>query len=339
MGKRKILEWNDIQDEFNDTILLGNGASIAIDNRFRYKSLLTEARKKRLISKEIESLFDYFRTQDFEFILSRVWHTYHINKALKIKDKITLTAYNQIRDALIRVIHDIHPEYADIERYLSPISTFLSKFKTVLSLNYDLIIYWAMLYSNERYKRIKFKDCFQKSRFNYDWEEYRKPISGAKKTTLVFYPHGNLILANLIDGSEKKLKKGRIKNLLDQIIEFWNSKSYTPLFVSEGDSEQKLIAIRRSSYLDIVYNSILPSVENSIVIYGCSLDGNDDHIIESIFSSSIEKVAVSVYTGSDDYKDYCERVSKKLRMYSERARKKITYCFYDSESKNCWINS
>jgi len=35
----KIYEWSDIKDEFTDSLLVGNGGSMALSNNFVYKSL------------------------------------------------------------------------------------------------------------------------------------------------------------------------------------------------------------------------------------------------------------------------------------------------------------
>lgn len=66
----KIQKWADIKKNYErGTILLGNGSSIAIHSGFDYPSLLELAREKSLISSEIENIFRYFSTEDFELIL------------------------------------------------------------------------------------------------------------------------------------------------------------------------------------------------------------------------------------------------------------------------------
>jgi len=41
----QLKNWSDIANEFQDTLVLGNGASISIDQRFDYRSLLQKARE------------------------------------------------------------------------------------------------------------------------------------------------------------------------------------------------------------------------------------------------------------------------------------------------------
>ena len=68
-------------------------------------------------------------------------------------------------------------------------------------------------------------------------------------TTLVFYPHGNLVLATNFLGQETKICSDQQADLLENIIRQWKIEDSTPLFVSEGSSDQKLGAIHRNGYL------------------------------------------------------------------------------------------
>ena len=65
----------------------------------------------------------------------------------------------RLKNSLIESVRNVHPDYSDINmNTLKKISKFLSKFDTVLSLNYDLIVYWSALI--EVNPTHKFKDCF-----------------------------------------------------------------------------------------------------------------------------------------------------------------------------------
>jgi hypothetical protein len=69
--------------------------------------------------------------------------------------------------------------------------TFASAFPTVVSLNYDLTLYWAMLLFNAA-NGSWFKDAFHDGEFQTDWEYLLRPYGHAAGATLVFYPHGSL---------------------------------------------------------------------------------------------------------------------------------------------------
>lgn len=138
----QISDWNAIAQDFvdgNGALLIGNGASRAVDTRFEYISLFKHA-KKKLMTADVQKLFTFFKTKDFELVLRLVWQATNINQALGISDNKTRDAYLHIRDCLIEVVREIHPDYQEIaEQTISTIYSFIKQFHTVLSLNYDLI--------------------------------------------------------------------------------------------------------------------------------------------------------------------------------------------------------
>jgi hypothetical protein len=243
------VDWNSIAKDFKNSLLLGNGASSAANKRFAYKNLLRAARQSGLITSELKEIFKYLETQDFELVLERLWHTYHINKALGIRTTKAQTAYQNIRKALVEVVREHHCSYSDVEDLLSDAADFMRKFKTVISLNYDLIVYWAMMKGNRDHGNW-FKDGFVNDdrTFDRDWQRLRKPYN-AEGSTLVFYPHGSLALTSSLTGRDHKVVVANESDLLDQVLDNWCRARSVPLFVAEGISSQKEAAIRRSEYL------------------------------------------------------------------------------------------
>lgn len=335
--------WEDIKDDSSRKLLLGNGASIAIYDKFAYSSLYEEADKANRINTNVKRLFEDFKTTDFEFILRRLWETNRINKLLNIKDYRTLNLYRSLKQTLIETTTEIHPMPEEIQGSLFPISNFMKQFDTVLSLNYDLLVYWAMLKGNDQYKSGQwFKDCFlDEGMFEQDFDYLRKPIGDAKGATLVFYPHGNLILATDSIGNEIKLSKSSELYLLNRIIHEWERGDCISLFVSEGSTDEKLRTIRQSSYLDIVYHYLVESKCDSLVVYGWSFKDEDDHILRAIVNGEFEKLAVSVHLDGGDVESYCSQVEFKLRKMYKNLHKKYRYRvqFFDSRSKGCWNNN
>lgn len=193
-----------------------------------------------------------------------------------------------------------------------------------------------MMKGNERLGNW-FKDCFIHSgRFEYNWKDLEEPYQ-SDGTTLVFYPHGNLILASTLDGEEIKIQREEeFEILLDRITAEWNGGEVIPLFVSEGETSQKLKAIRRSEYLSRVYHSVLPDAGSSLVIYGSSLNNNDDHIFQQLRKARINRIAVSVFRGErvdDEIAAQTEDIREKLSGYWPRA----SFTFFDAESDGCWL--
>jgi len=105
--EQKIYQWQDIYDHFNGTILLGNGASIAVDHRFAYSSLLKHASKIGLLSQDIKNIFRSFKTEDFELILRLLWIATKVNSILSVPNQQIIDAYSKVKNCLIETIVEV----------------------------------------------------------------------------------------------------------------------------------------------------------------------------------------------------------------------------------------
>lgn len=326
----QIENWLDISEQFNETILLGNGASISIDQNFCYSSLKQHAIENGLLTEHVQRLFDYFETDDFELILRLVWQASKVNIALQIKDNATQDAYLHVRECLIQSVRSISPDYSDVEDQFENITNFLKPFKTILSLNYDLSLYWVIMYANRTRDGHTFKDCFVHGTFDDDWQRFRSSISQFdRQISLVFYPHGSLMLARNILEHETKLE-AHGSDLLTQILREWESSNYVPLFVSEGTSEQKVQSIQSSNYLNTVYREVLPQTGSNLTIYGWGFGEHDIHILKKLGKGEIERVAVSVFNKDQGY---CARVHQMLK---DHLGADIQVTFFDCLSPAVW---
>lgn len=324
-----IRNWLEISNHFSDSILLGNGASISINRSFTYSSLREHAIEYGLLTENVQKLFNYFDTDDFELVLRLVWQANAVNTALKITDSQTKLAYEHVRDCLIRAVQSIHPEYSEVKQQFFQIAKFLSPFNIVLSLNYDLTLYWVIMHANRCFNGHLFKDCITGGEFNSDWQRFIKPIYQYKKTTLIFYPHGSLVLARNVIEKELKLDASPGKDLLSSILDYWLSGNYIPLFVSEGTSAQKKSAIQNSHYLNTVYREVIPKIKN-LTVFGWGFGEHDIHILERIKESNVQEIAVSVYNNDQAY---CRRVEQMMYDYIGHHIKVV---FFDCGSSGCW---
>jgi len=320
-----IYKWLEIADEFKGgAILLGNGASIAVDERFDYRSLLDKARSDGLITNDLD-------TQDFERVLRMLWHAQNINKALSIRETETSSTYEALKTALVQTVQKVHVPYERVKDKLLSIGNFLKSFQSVFSLNYDLIVYWTMTTTNDALGQTWFKDCFQSGSFDYDWRRYEKNYLNAEGATLVFYPHGNLALAVNLDNREEKIKASST-DLLETVLSAWKAESHSPLFVSEGMSKQKQHSIGGSPYLATVYNSVFPDIGDRIVIFGWSMClDSDKHILEAIKESKPSIIAISVKNG----KDNPDTLESRFRSVIQDDG--VVIRFFDADSEGCWI--
>ena len=324
----KVKQWEDIKGDFEaGSLILGNGASMAVSDNFGYDSLFDEAAKLGHLSKPVQKVFESFDVEDFELVLRRLWQAKLVNKALKIEHGKVEESYQQVRTALIATVRDTHVTYQEAEHHLEHIYQFMKPFKKVVSLNYDLIVYWAAMLGN-RELGPWFKDCFTPNYFYDEWWERAEPYGRAESATLFFYPHGNLVLHHHEFSSIKKITVGKADDLLESILGKWEKRDLAPAFVCEGTKESKAQSISSCDYLEKVFYEVLPSLEENIVIYGWAMAEQDEHILEQIGKSRPEKVAVSVYQ-----KDivFMGRVKKQLNRIGIKE-----VVFFDSESAGAW---
>jgi len=333
MPSPAIPNWNDIAGEFRRAgLILGNGASIAVSDNFDYPSIFDKAKEERYINDPLERIFNDLQTKDFEFVLRELWHSKGINRALNLDPESKVSeAYNNVKDALINTVCSIHENvtYDSVKEKLKKASRFLSQFKIIFSLNYDLLVYWAIMIGNDNAPN-RFKDCFKYGVF--DLEKALSP----EGSTLVFYPHGNLVIGRHIEGGDVKIgADGRRRHdLLNTIIDKWRSENFIPVFVSEGNKEQKKRTIFQSPYLDLIYKYFLKDIGNSIVIYGWSMRPRDDHILEAICKKNPIKFAVSLNTNSPRHTETRERIKNKL---ISKLGQQIPIYFFKAQSEGCWI--
>lgn len=327
----EIAEWSKIKDHYKNALILGNGASIAVHKGFNYQSLFEEAVQDDSTLKKVKPIFEHLGTTDFEYVLRMLWHATWINEVLGIKEQLTRETYESLRTALIKTVKNIHPAHEGVSDQLRRIAAFMKRFQFVVSLNYDLLVYWAMQLENRQQKN-RLKDCFINCEFDSGWCRYLDEYPGTDGSTLVFYPHGNLALATDINGRETKLTASDSSSLLDTVTMKWESEECAPLFVSDGTSAQKVLAINRSHYLKTVHDTVLPNLGERITIFGWSMRKEDDHILKAISQGNVEAMAVSVVTSEAKWKEKCAGIRKKV----EDCGRAISVVFFDAKSLECW---
>ena len=333
MDRIDIDTWANISADGWSSLLLGNGASIAIHNKFDFPTLHSVADNKGLLA-TTAPIFAKLGTTDFERVLLACWYAERVNLALGSPSADISAAYEGVRTALIKAVHSVHPVHADVAADLQRVGVFAKEFATVVSLNYDLTLYWAMLLFNDA-MGTWFKDAFLGGEFQASWDYLRKPLGSAEGATLVFYPHGSLCIARDDFGNENKIAASTIAaDLLSTITSTWVSESKVPVFVSEGTSQQKVAAIRRSHYLKSVYEDVLPALGEGLVVYGWSFNEQDQHVLDAI--KRTKRMAVSVFTDQPDsaQQAFCHHVLNAVG----RSLPGTEVTFFYSRSPGCWNN-
>lgn len=291
----ELSAWQDIPKcNKRGGILIGNGASIAIWNKFAYQSLYELAKSNsttpRLAGDDVE-LFDKMNTCIFERVLASLSTTRTVLEALKINEPKIEERYKSIQEALAEAVRGVHLAHGDFSPQMKiNIREELKTYKYVYSTNYDLLIYWATVHENAE----GFKDYF------WDEEHLLFDVTNTEERgneTFVLYLHGGLHLYRQPGGGTLKRKANKA-NGGDLLSAFGTSmkcphRDAIPLLVTEGKFEDKLNSINRSDYLRFAYSKLQTHC-GPLVIFGHSLDESDAHIVNAIKKANPCQVAVSM---------------------------------------------
>ncbi len=326
-----------LYSEYSDkNILLGNGFSIACCKEiFTYKTLFEGAK----FSKEVNNVFQIFKTFDFEKIINKIIDTSKIIDIYDEKNSYAELLKNEaekIKEELVNVISRKHPnhqhEITD-SKYLSAYR-FLSNFSNIYTLNYDMLLYWTIMLQERNQDLLKlfkinereYKDNFGRNHNTGElyWYKYNKAQN-------IFYLHGALHLFD--NGSEIiKAETTDDENLMDIIRTQLNIEHY-PLIVTEGTSEEKLNKISHNRYLQNAIEQ-LRYIKGCLFIYGHSLDDNDKHIINVINKNkNLKQIFISVY----DPKNNFENIQQKaISLFIDDIQEPKELFYYDAESAHVW---
>jgi hypothetical protein len=296
-GGSGLLSYEEATKDFHDrpAILLGNGASRAVWEKFAYNSLFDLAcqpsRDNHLTSEDVDLFQAMDSTTNFELVLSSLAVARRVNGLLGIETGKIERRYNSVRLALIQAVRDIHVPYDHVsEETKRIIADTLSQHRQIFTTNYDLLPYWSTMNSD----RTKWKDCFWNAGCSFNilncdsWDE----------TTQIYYLHGALHLYHRPYGPTCKIVgSDEDGNILSQ---FDVGEDKIPLFISEGTSEQKMQAINSNDYLTHAFRTFC-NCDRELVVFGHGLDStHDDHIVRAIAKMKPWKgVAVSIYPGDE----------------------------------------
>lgn len=318
-------------------LLLGNGFSIACrPNIFLYGKLYENADFSKL-SPSAKLAFEALGTQDFERVIKALRDARKIFIAYgapsDFTDSLDADA-DALRELLVQTIAASHPawpgEVSD-EEYQS-CREFISHFNNIYTFNYDLLLYWAQMHTEEG-EDPNSDDGFRKQEDNYDagyvvWE------SSQSHEQNLYFLHGALHVFDTGTEIQKYTWVNTGVRLIDQIRDALK-KDFFPLFVSEGTSAEKLERIRHNDYLAKAYRSF-SEIGGALVIYGHSLAPNDEHYLKRIEKGKISHLYVGIY-GAVDSEANNQIIRRANQLATSRARNRpLSVSFFDAASARVW---
>jgi Domain of unknown function (DUF4917) len=306
-------------------VLLGNGFSRAYDDElFDYDALRSAA----ALSERLEHIFDELETTDFELVMRRLSQALallpHYSVPRLCRDSMRRDI-SIVRKSLIDALRIHHPSGANELQadQCAACAQFLRGFERIYTLNYDLLLYWVVV----EHLRGQHNDGFGGNPLHWLGPNYEEQT--------VFYLHGALHLYDT-GAQVLKLRYGGGTPILTQLREHMSDGEY-PLFVSEGESSQKLSRIRSNPYLSDAYerlaNNTLP-----LVIVGFKFGSHDNHIINAIARSQTPAVTVVLRTGgrSADRARIRERAGTMVGRIRLKNNAHAGLDFRESEERRIW---
>lgn len=317
----KLPAWEDVRGKAKwSGILLGNGASRAVWDEFKYPSLYEMAASGSIsnpLTTSEQKIFTSLQTTNFESVLSELQSAIRVCSVLDMETEDLEFCYKVVKDALIEAVRLVHISRDKVPKEtLQQISTELRRYQTVYVTNYDLLVYWSIMSKDaSRFCDFFWADggcAFDLSNTEV-WES---------KTRLL-YLHGALHLYRTRDGRVRKMLGRPGNGILDRLSSEID-KGNIPLFVSEGTAEDKIGSIRRSDYLTFAYKSFLQH-RRPLVVFGHSLSPSDKHLVDAIKMWGSQKLAISMMPDTSD-----GIISRKHGIHSMLPAARIT--FFDART-------
>lgn len=316
-------------------ILLGNGFSRAFDSeRFSYTSLKESAIQQGIITKEdkVYHVFDELKTSDFETVMKTLDDSEKILKIYDPQSQISMGIKNdskKIKSYLAQVITNNHPDnsFSIGEEQKQSCINFLHKFKKIYTLNYDLLVYWSYVDKEDKLCDGFANDDESEDKAYVIYKNDRTPLD-------IFYLHGALHYYDKYNQIIKITYNNSSIKLVEQIQSKLNDNIY-PIFISEGDSAQKMYKIIHNAYLNHCYKSLC-NISGDLIIFGASLSAHDDHILKAVLQNKVTNV---FYATSSLDNNNTQRLNAEFDLFNQNASKKKNLYFFDYRTVNPWKDS
>ena len=319
-------------------VLLGNGFSIACrPNIFLYGKLYDQADFSKL-SPTAKLAFEALGTQDFERVIKALRDTKAILEAYGGAPQAFLDTLQSdadgLRELLVETIAHSHPAWPGeiTDEEYAACRAFISNFSTVYTFNYDLLLYWTQMHTDEGVDPTS-DDGFRKSDIDYDaayvvWE----PSQSHEQNT--WFLHGALHVFDAGTEIQKYTWVNTGVRLIDQIRNALG-KGFFPLFVSEGTSAEKLERIRHSDYLAKAYRSF-SEIGGALFIYGHSLAENDEHHLKRIEKGKLSHLYIGLH--GDPSSTANKRIVRRAEQMTNNRRRAapLAIAYFDSSTAKVW---
>lgn len=317
--------------------LLGNGFSRACrDDIFAYGALFDRADFGQL-SPSARAAFEALSTRDFEVVISalrrgsQLLQLYDVSAGARERMETDARGLREVLVAAIASSHPNHPNEIGAEQYAA-CRMFLSKFDRIYTLNYDLLLYWALMHADVG-PPLRSDDGFRNpEQSDVDYVVWDPAASNREQR--VFYVHGGL---HLFDAGAELLKYTWSRTgirLIDQVRDALAQQRY-PLFVAEGTSSQKLERIRHHAYLARIERSFL-EVTGALFTYGVSFAVSDNHLLDWMAKGKFSHLYVGLFGDPESESNMILRAHTETLGRRRVGRSVLRISFFNAASARVW---
>lgn len=334
-------------------LMLGNGFSIGCRaDIFHYASLYGEADFSAI--PEAKQVFEALETQDFEVAIGalesglRVLPIYAPRETASVQ--VMRDHAGALKELLVATIANNHPPNPNAihDREFWACRQFLSHFLAsnkgghVFTLNYDLLLYWALMHDDNPFDddavELRKNDSFGNDEDDPEADYVVWQDETAAHSANVLFLHGALHLFD--SGAELQkytwVRKG--EPLVDQARAAIAANKF-PLFVAEGTSTQKKNKIRHNAYLYQCFKVLTANAQTGthcFFLFGHSLAESDDHILVRLGRGRFKKLYVGIFGDTDtpENKKVIARTNTIAALRHDSYPLEVV--FFDSSSANVW---
>lgn len=337
-GLRNFYDLIEKCGDCSKSLLLGNGFSISCNRIFQYENLFNESNLPNNIKKLFNGGSDYEKVIEY---LNKRKEMHQANDEYEFVQMFEDWIYN-IKWDLISTITEIHSRVKTNKKNRHNTFLFLSNFSNIFTLNYDLLLYWVVVYAVKlKEKNLQtYKECIKNKRFypsdgfvrvdndeDCIWYQYNYKQN-------IFYLHGGL---HLFYDNVNIFKLTYNVNNNQTIInktKYWLEQGTSPLIITEGNIKDKLKWIKQNTYLNYCYQQ-LGLIKDVLFIHGHSLDYNDEHIFKAINANpNINAVYISIFDPVINEEIIRQ---KAYDLFAERINdKSLIVDFYNAQSVALW---
>ena len=176
-----LFDWNDVKAKYDwSSILIGNGFSQNIWKKFGYESLYNDAfhTSGAHFSRKDIALFEGLKTKNFETVLSAISISMVVAKSLEEKWDYIEEREKSIRAALIQAVRDVHVPWKSVHTsVLEPVRKELSRYSSIFTTNYDLLIYWSIMLKPDDFRDYFWAEGFDIANTKIRGKKTKTPLS------------------------------------------------------------------------------------------------------------------------------------------------------------------